>query len=574
VSEALRVLVVGAGSIGRRHLKNLAALGGASLAVVDADGARARAAAAEHGARVHASIDEALGTFRPDVAVVATPSHLHLAQALGFAEAGVHAFIEKPLAASEEGVARLVAAVRARGLHAMVGCNLRFDDVYRRVRRTLDEQALGPVHAAHFHVGHDLAAWRPGVDYRTVYSARRAEGGGIVLDAIHEIDLALHFFGRARRVLALPRRTGRLDADVEDVADLVVEFASGVAASIHMNYRDPVYRRTVSIAGDAAIVDGDFGARRVELRRREGPPEVVNFPDDRNAMYVREMEHFLAVVRGEARPAATLDEGVRALELALAARDHGPVVELAQHAPPLARVPVVIQARLGSTRLPGKVLKTAAGKTMLAHQVERIRRARLVDQVILATSEAPADRALVDEAERLSLPWFVGSEHDVLSRYVGAVRKYDLPAVVRITADCPLLDPDALDAVIARFLAARPDYCSNAIPVRSVPDGFDVEVIAREALERADRDATERPDREHVTRFLYTHPERFEILVPAPLDRELGSRRWTLDTPADYEFIRSVFERLYPSQPDFRLADILALLTRHPELDTLPREPV
>src|SRR5439155_9281421 len=139
----------------------------------------------------------------------------------------------------------------------------------------------------------------------------------------------------------------------------------------------------------------------------------------------------------------------------------------------------------------------------------------------------------------------------------GAARRWDMPAVVRITGDCPLLDADAVDLTVSRFLDAQPDYCSNALPIRSAPDGFDVEVMSREALERADREATERPDREHVTRFLYRHPERFEVLAAAPFDPDLASRRWTLDTRADYEFIRGVFEALLPHRPDFRLADIL-----------------
>src|SRR5262249_5553764 len=153
---------------------------------------------------------------------------------------GAHVFIEKPLAATTEGVAELRGELRARGLHAMVGCNLRFDAVYAAVGDALLRGELGRVYAAHLMFGYDLAAWRAGVDYRKVYSARKAEGGGIVLDAIHEIDLALGWFGGVRRILSSVRRTGALEADVEDVADLVLEFRSGVVATIHLNYRDQV----------------------------------------------------------------------------------------------------------------------------------------------------------------------------------------------------------------------------------------------------------------------------------------------------------------------------------------------
>ncbi len=229
-------------------------------------------------------------------------------------------------------------------------------------------------------------------------------------------------------------------------------------------------------------------------------------------------------------------------------------------------VTVVIQARMGSNRLPGKVLKLAAGKTMLAILVERLRRAETIDQIILATSVAPGDGLIVDEAERLGLPTFLGSEHDVLSRYAGAARKYDLPAVVRITADCPLTDPAVVDFTVGRFLSERPDYCTNALD-RSVPKGLDVEVMSRAALERADAEATDNADREHVTRFFYTHPERFRVLHAAPHDATLAGHRWTLDTPADYRFLTTILDHFHIEKPGFDMNDVLTFLATRPELE-------
>jgi spore coat polysaccharide biosynthesis protein SpsF len=428
------------------------------------------------------------------------------------------------------------------------------------------------VHSASFYFGHHLAAWRPGVDYRTVYSSHRAQGGGVILDVgIHELDLALWWFGQPARMLSLPRRTGLLEGDVEDVCDLSIEFRSGVVANLHLNYLDPTYRRSFLLSGDQASLEGFFGLRTLTKRTADGKIEEIDLSaHDKNEMYVDQMRHFLDVVQRKARPIFTLADSTTNLEVALDARDRGPYVVFPRRGALLEKVPAVIQARLGSTRLPGKVLKTAAGKTMLELLVERLRRCRRIDQIIVATSEAPSDRAIVEVAERIGVPWFVGSEQDVLARYVGAVRKFDLPAVVRITADCPLHDPAIVDQCIARFCAERPDYCSNIHP-RSIPDGLDVEVMSRWTLESADRDSTSKPDREHVTHYIYTHPERFEILAAAPGNAELAKHRWTLDTPADYELIKAIFESLYPQNPDFRMSDVLSLIARDEHIQSLSR---
>src|SRR5262249_21156804 len=156
-----------------------------------------------------------------------------------------------------------------------------------------------------------------------------------------------------------------------DAVDLILEFRSGVVASLHLNYLDAVYGRTISVATTQAVVEADFAARKRTLCNLD-EEMVREFDSDRNLMYVRELNHFLDVIEGKARPIAPLSDGVRALEVARAARDRGPVVEFPRRGPKLERVSVVLQARLGSSRLPGKVLMPGAGKSMLAHQVERL----------------------------------------------------------------------------------------------------------------------------------------------------------------------------------------------------------
>jgi len=567
----MKILVVGTGSIGRRHLRNLKGLGVADLVVVEPMAERARAAATEFGASVVDTIAAALRES-PHAAVIATPTALHIEQATQLAQGGCHLFIEKPLGSSIHGVERLMYEVERRRLQAMVGCNFRFDETYSRIKRALDDRELGRVYAAQLYYGQHIATWRPQDDYRKVYSSRRSEGGGILLDAVHEIDLATWWFGAPRRVLSIARRTGALDGDVEDVADLVIEFRSGVTAAIHLNSRDPAYRRRASVSGDNAIIEADFGERSVTIRRQGVTPESLAFKStDANAMYVAEMKYFLDLVAGRVPPVSTLAEGLDVMKLALDARDRGPVVAMPRTVPPLRTVPIIVQARMGSTRLPGKVLMKAAGMTMLEVLITRLRRAKLAGPIVIATTDAPADRAIIAEAERLGVPSFAGSEDDVLARYVGAMKEHDFAAAVRITADCPLMDPEVVDRTIERFLRDRPDYCSNVHP-RAVPDGHDVEVFSRAALERAFVEATAKPNREHVTHFLYTHPERFELLNVGTYDAHLAVRRWTLDTAADLRVITEIIEALVPTKPEFSTDDILALFSSRPELDSRSSE--
>jgi spore coat polysaccharide biosynthesis protein SpsF len=228
----------------------------------------------------------------------------------------------------------------------------------------------------------------------------------------------------------------------------------------------------------------------------------------------------------------------------------------------------IIQARMGSTRLPGKVLRDIGGDTVLARVVSRVRGCRLVNDVVVATSKDPADDIILKECQRLGTRAFRGSEQDVLGRYYGAAREVQAEAVVRITSDCPLIDPGVSDITIQAFLDARPDYASNVLE-RTYPRGLDTEVMTFAALESAWRDAREAYQREHVTPFLYQHPERFNLLsVKGDLD--YSHYRWTLDTPEDLEFLRAVYAR-QTNQRDLAWQDVLSMVEREPELTEINR---
>ena len=228
-------------------------------------------------------------------------------------------------------------------------------------------------------------------------------------------------------------------------------------------------------------------------------------------------------------------------------------------------VQAIVQARMTSTRLPGKVLKEVQRQPLLGLLTERLARALNLDGIVIATTTNPEDDPIVDLAENLELACYRGDEMDVLSRYVGAARFCNATSIVRITGDCPLIDPEIVDRCLGLHGSSGGDYTSNTL-VRTYPLGMDVEVFTREALEEAGREASHEEEREHVTPFIYRRPDRFalaSIEAPGPLkDPEL---RLTLDTAEDLELIQLVFDALYPKNPLFSLADILSLLGDHPD---------
>ena len=217
----------------------------------------------------------------------------------------------------------------------------------------------------------------------------------------------------------------------------------------------------------------------------------------------------------------------------------------------------ILQARMSSQRLPGKVMKPILGTPMIGRQIERLCRARSLDRIVVATSDREDDNPLADYVSGLGLHVHRGSLDDVLDRFHGAALAQGRPDhVVRLTADCPLADWRVIDDCVALQIRSGSDAASNSF-VRSYADGLDVEAVKFDALETAWREAGPGPDREHVTPFIYRHPERFRIehLVQEP---NLEHVRWTVDTPEDFAFATEVYEALYPENPAFTTADIQA----------------
>ncbi len=228
---------------------------------------------------------------------------------------------------------------------------------------------------------------------------------------------------------------------------------------------------------------------------------------------------------------------------------------------------VIIQARMASSRLPGKVLKDLGGQPVLAWAVERCRMAKSVQQVIVATTTDPADDPVANLCAERGWNCFRGSQFDVLDRFYQAALAFGAGVIVRVTADCPLIDPSVIDAVVAEFHRTGADFAANRLPPpwhRTWPIGLDTEVCAFAGLERAWREAAEKHEREHVMPYFYDTPGRFKVAI-LEHDPDYGFHRWTLDTPEDLELLRALALRL-GSRLDASWLDVLALFEREPEL--------
>ncbi len=231
---------------------------------------------------------------------------------------------------------------------------------------------------------------------------------------------------------------------------------------------------------------------------------------------------------------------------------------------PNQNINIIIQARMGSTRLPGKILKPIMGRPLLSYLIERMRDIQTPHKLIIATTTNPQDDAIEALAQKENIFVFRGSEENVLDRYYQACCEKSADIIVRITSDCPLLDPDLVDQALQLFQGSPIplDYLSNT-QKRSFPRGMDVEVFTFAALKAAVEEASSLYDLEHVTPFIYGHPERFHIshFTHKP---DLSSYRLTVDTFEDFILITKIFEDLYPIHKKFRLNDIIRLLEKHP----------
>jgi predicted dehydrogenase len=321
----MRILLVGLGSIGQRHLRNLQTLGTFECVALRSRGQPLPDEFSALPLRVVTTLDEAVAA-QPDVACLCAPSPVHPV-VLGrlVRETGCHVFIEKPIAPSLDGLADCARLLEEQGRKSLVGYNLRCHPVCEVVQETLRQGVLGRVTSARVSVGQYLPDWHPHEDYRHGYSASRRLGGGVVLDLIHEIDLLYSWFGKPEVVKAVAGKISALDIDTEDTAEILCRFAGGVIGSAHMDYVQRVPMRTGTIVGDEATLTYDLLKHECQVHRPGVPPVVHAFPEFvRNEMYVAELARFLEAIQGDTSCSPSLREGIDVLEIALRAkRDAG-----------------------------------------------------------------------------------------------------------------------------------------------------------------------------------------------------------------------------------------------------------
>ncbi len=319
------LLVVGCGSIGERHLRNLLALGAGPVLACEPDHARREAVVRTYGVEAVASFEEGLARH-PRAALICTPPDTHLPLALAAAHAGCHLFIEKPLAPILDGIPELRRIVEERSLVVLVACNMRLHPAIRRLKQWLDEGAVGRVLSAHAQFGHFLPNWRPGRDYRQTYSADGAAGGGILLDAIHELDYLVWFLGGMVEVACLEASVSDLTIDAEDTVDLILRAKTGALVSVHLDYNQRIKRRRCEIVGTEGTLMWESRGKNPERcvverysasgDRWESTEEIVDF----NAPFQEEMAHFLRCLNRQDSPLQDLPAAERVLVIADAAR--------------------------------------------------------------------------------------------------------------------------------------------------------------------------------------------------------------------------------------------------------------
>jgi predicted dehydrogenase len=328
----MRIAVLGQGSIGRRHAKNLVGLGFEVLAhdpcpVPDL---------AVSGVQM---VDDPLQALASaDIAIVATPSSDHLHHARIAIEQGCHVLVEKPLATSPEGIDDVAELARSRNQKLAVAMNLRFHPGPLKLKALLDAGAIGQPLRASFWVGFYLPAWRPDTDYRRTYSAQRALGGGILLDAVHELDYATWLLGPAAEVWARLATVSDLELDVEDVAHLNVLTEHGTHVAFTLDYLDRSYHRGCRIVGERGTLEWRWEDERVAHFPTSGPPSHHPAPSDVTPTYIAEIRDFLTAVRDERSVSVDAATAERVLALVAAARSsaaQGQLVRLSHRHGPL-----------------------------------------------------------------------------------------------------------------------------------------------------------------------------------------------------------------------------------------------
>lgn len=314
----MKYLVIGCGSIGRRHARNLVSLNVGEVTVVDTNEKRLDHIRDELPVQAFSELNEALEADSYEAAFICTPPSLHVQQAITLASRDIHCFIEKPLSNDLEGIEELIKISESKNRTVLIGYTIRFSLLIRKIRELIADDAIGKVLFLKASVGYYLPYWRPYEDYRKGYGAIESLGGGIVLDASHEIDYARLFLGEVEEVSSVCRKLSSLEIDTEDFAEITIRHKNGTYSQIHLDYLQTNYRRSCEIVGEKGMIIWDInegGLKQYGIKDKEYHVHYEGIGANVNDLYLKEIRHFFRCIAGEEEPLVGLKEGRRVQEI-------------------------------------------------------------------------------------------------------------------------------------------------------------------------------------------------------------------------------------------------------------------
>lgn len=318
----MEILIIGGGSIGQRHLKNLRKFGIKEIGVVDVKEKRLREIKERYGVKVYRDLKIALQE-KFDGILICTPPSFHTELAKKLIKYNTPLFIEKPLSHKLSGIDSLVTQAKKRNIPVLIGYNLHFHPGIILVKKFIKENKIGRLLSIRIDAGQYLPDWHPRQDYRKSYTARKDLGGGIILDGSHEIDYLCWFLDNMKpiEIFCLADKISDLEVETEDTAEILLKFNTGTIANIHLDFTQRVYSRSCKLIGAEGTIIWDYPEKKVKVyTARNKKWQIFNLKFKPNDMYVEEMKHFLKVIRRKEKPKVTLMEGVNTLKLALFAR--------------------------------------------------------------------------------------------------------------------------------------------------------------------------------------------------------------------------------------------------------------
>jgi spore coat polysaccharide biosynthesis protein SpsF (cytidylyltransferase family)/predicted dehydrogenase len=602
-----KTLVIGCGSIGRRHALNAKALG-AEIVLCDLNPQLLKDFGDQHGfIERFTDYREALRVAKPAAVVIASPSSLHLEHALQVAEAGAHILMEKPLSHTAEGLASLLDTVDQRRIIFMMAQSYRFHEGMQQVKNLVDEGAIGiPLHAE-FSGGWYLPDWHWQQDYRKEYAAQKRLGGGVLLtDLSHVFDTIHWLFGSITDIQGWKSSLADLDVDVEDYVSCVVRTRTGVMVSVVDDFISRFPRNEIRIYGTEGNLRSLLQQHIIQVwnihthrfqpgdprgQKPAGPvqqvleggiqydtqPRQVTYAFETNARYRREMAYFFErIEQGITRFDLDIHAGLRVIPFLLSpkirpqmARNSNPaVIPARDKAAMRPRVAAIVACRTQSSRLPQKALLPLQGASVIERCLQNCLLMEEVDDVILATTTEPADEVLEQHTLGKRVRFWRGDREDVIARYLGACEAYGVDIVVRVTGDCPIVSP----AIARQLLAAHLESGADFTTARQYAVGSNSEIINVSALQRVAQLCGHAPYSEYMSWYLKNNPHLFKINFVDLPSRLVRDYRLTLDYPEDLQMFEQLFAELAKLRADPYLENIYRVLDQHPEIVALNKD--